>query len=145
MKKIILSLAIALTAIVATAQMNVPPKSVNYEAANWNTWLLDNPQQITIAAPPTGVQSKSELQLIKKRMEKMDEKKWAAIRYWNAGAPSYRWNQITPKLIDQRTAASAPAKALPLRRRTIRERKISPSATCLYPMAPCCRATCQPP
>ncbi len=102
MKKIILSLAIALTAIVATAQMNVPPKSVNYEAANWNTWLLDNPQQITIAAPPTGVQSKSELQLIKKRMEKMDEKKWAAIRYWNAGAPSYRWNQITPKLIDQK-------------------------------------------
>ena len=68
MKQIILSIVISLTAIVAMAQMNVPRQSANYEAANWKTWLLDNPQQITIAAPPAAAQSKAELQSIKQRM-----------------------------------------------------------------------------
>jgi membrane-associated phospholipid phosphatase len=112
MKQIILSLVIMLTAVIATAQ--------NYEAANWKTWLLDNPQQITIVAPPTAVQTKAELQLVKQQMTKLDarpparlshsggddpagrEKKLAAIKYWDAGAPSYRWNQIAPELIDQK-------------------------------------------
>ena len=94
MKQFILSIMITLTAMVATAQ--------NYEAANWKTWLLDNPQQITIIAPPAAVQSKAELQLIKQQMVKLDEKKLAEIKYWNAGSPSYRWNQIAPKLIDQK-------------------------------------------
>ncbi len=94
MKKIILSISVILTAMVTTAQ--------NYTAANWATWLLDNPQQITIAAPPTATQSKAELQTLKERMTKMDEKKMAAIKYWDAGAPSYRWNQIELKLIAQR-------------------------------------------
>jgi membrane-associated phospholipid phosphatase len=94
MKKIFLSVIITLTAIMAVAQ--------NYEAANWKTWLLDNPQQISIAAPPNAVETKAELQLMKQQMSKPDEKKLAEIKYWNAGAPAYRWNQITPKLIDQK-------------------------------------------
>ena len=94
MKQHILLLVIMLTAIIATAQ--------NYEAANWKTWLLDNPQQIKIVAPPAVADTKVELQLIKLQMKKLDEKKLAAIKYWDAGAPSYRWNQIAPELIDQK-------------------------------------------
>jgi membrane-associated phospholipid phosphatase len=104
MKQIILSIAIMLTAIVATAQMNVPVKAVNYEAANWKTWLLDNPDQIKISAPPSDAQSKIELKSIKDKISKLDEKKLAEIKYWDAGAPSYRWNQIAPQLIDQKPA-----------------------------------------
>jgi membrane-associated phospholipid phosphatase len=99
MKQIILSMIITLTAIVATAQTNSTRQSANYEAANWKTWLLDNPQQIMIAAPPTAAQSKAELQIIKQKMGKLDEKKLAEIKYWDAGAPAYRWNQIAPKII----------------------------------------------
>lgn len=99
MKQVNLFMLIMFTSMATMAQ---PGHSVNYEAANWKTWLLDNPQQISIAAPPTVLQSKAELSLIKKAMGKTDEKKWAAIRYWNAGAPSYRWNQIAPQLIDQK-------------------------------------------
>lgn len=94
MKQILLSIVITLAAIVATAQ--------NYEAANWKTWLLDNPQQITIAAPPSAAQSKAELQAVKQAMGKLDEKKLAAIKYWNAGAPSYRWNQIVLGLVSRK-------------------------------------------
>jgi len=86
MKKIILSFIATLAAIVAMAQQ--------YEAANWKTWLLDNATPITIAAPPTAAQSKTEIQLLKQKINTLNEKQMAQIKFWNAGAPSYRWNQI---------------------------------------------------
>jgi membrane-associated phospholipid phosphatase len=102
MKQTILLIAISLGAIVATAQMGSPRQPVNYEAANWNTRLLDNPGQITIVAPPGAARSKAELQTIKQGITKLDEKKLEQIKYWNAGAPSYRWNQIILGLMDQK-------------------------------------------
>ncbi len=102
MKQIILSIVIASTAMVAKAQTEIPRQPAGYEAANWNTWLLDKPQQIVIAAPPTAAQSKAELQSVKQRAGKLDKKKLTEIKYWDAGAPAYRWNQIAPKLIDQK-------------------------------------------
>ncbi len=100
MKQVILSIVIILTSIIATAQTNTPRQSANYEAANWKPKVLDNPEQITIAAAPTAAQSKTELQIIKQAMAKLDEKKLAEIKYWNAGAPSYRWNQITTQVMN---------------------------------------------
>ncbi|MEP6845506.1 MAG: phosphatase PAP2 family protein, partial [Panacibacter sp.] len=102
MKQMILSMMMMLFVAVASAQITVPLKSANYEAANWKTWLLDNPQQIMIAAPPAAAQSKAEIQIIKQAVANLDEKKMEEIRYWNAGAPSYRWNQIAPKLLNQK-------------------------------------------
>jgi len=102
MKQIILSIVITFSSVVAIAQMNSSHQAINYEAANWKTWLLDNPQQIMIAASPTAAQTKAELQFIKPGMAKLDEKKFEEIKYWNAGAPSYRWNQIVSGLISQK-------------------------------------------
>ena len=100
MKKIVLSLVNILTAIIATAQINVSHQLANYEAANWKTWLLDDPQEIRITAPPAAAQSKTELQSIKAGMGKLDAKKFAQIKYWDAGAPAYRWNQIISGLVE---------------------------------------------
>ena len=102
MKQIILSIVISLTAIVASTEMHAQSKPANYEAANWKTWLLDNPQQITVIAPPAAAQSKAELQSLKQGMNNLDEKKLAQIKYWDAGAPAYRWNQIVIDLLNQK-------------------------------------------
>jgi membrane-associated phospholipid phosphatase len=102
MKQTTLSIVITLMAIVAIAQTDLPRQSGKYEAANWKTWLLDNTQQIIIDAPPAAAQSKAELQSIRQGMDKLDEKKLEKIKYWNAGAPAYRWNQIAPELINQK-------------------------------------------
>jgi membrane-associated phospholipid phosphatase len=102
MKQIIFSVVVILTTIVAAAQTALTHQSANYEAANWKTWLLDNPGQITIGASPTIAQSKTELQSIKQGIDKLNEKKLGQIKYWNAGAPSYRWNQIILGLVDQK-------------------------------------------
>ena len=102
MKQIFFSVVVILTTIVAAAQTAVTHQSANYEAANWKTWLLDNPGQITFGASPTIAQSKTELQSIKQRIAKLNEKKLGQIKYWDAGAPSYRWNQIILGLVDQK-------------------------------------------
>ncbi|HMK18793.1 MAG TPA: phosphatase PAP2 family protein [Chitinophagaceae bacterium] len=102
MKQVILSIVITLSSIVVMAQMNSLHRSTNYEAANWKTWLLDNPQKIITVAPPPDAQTKAELQFIKQEMTKLDEIKLMEIKYWNAGAPSYRWNQIVLGLMSQK-------------------------------------------
>jgi membrane-associated phospholipid phosphatase len=77
-------------------------QSANYEAAGWNTWLLDKQQQIRISAPPAAGLAKAELKALKQGMGKLDAKKMSAIKYWDAGAPAYRWNQMVPKLLAQK-------------------------------------------
>ena len=89
-----------LIAITAIAQGGGVHPSANYEAANWKTWLLDKPQQIVVSAPPNRVESKTDLQAVRQRVSKVDEKKLVEIKYWDAGAPSYRWNQILPQFVD---------------------------------------------
>ena len=102
MKRLILSIAMALTSIVATAQTSLQQPFANYEAAAWRTWLLNNPQSITTAPPPGIAQSKAELQSLTQAMNALDEKALTQIKYWNAGAPAYRWNQILPGLTAQK-------------------------------------------
>src|SRR5258706_4951900 len=101
MKQIILSTMITLIAATAMAQGDVPRPSTTYEAANWKTWLLDDPQQIAVPPPPSGAQSKAELQAVRQKMSRVDETKMREIKYWDAGAPAYRWNQILPQLVEQ--------------------------------------------
>ena len=78
----------------------LPAGQPGYEAASWNTRLLDKPEQIKFTAPPTAAQSKAELQTIKERMGKLE--KSGEIKYWNAGAPAYRWNQVILGLVSQK-------------------------------------------
>lgn len=99
MKHTFLSALVSLISLIATSQITASRKLVDYEAATWKTWLLDNPGQIVMKSSPGEAQSKTELRLIKQRISKIDEKKLADIKYWDAGAPAYRWNQIAPKLI----------------------------------------------
>ena len=110
MKQIILSMTIILSVFAAMAQKNTAVKTVSfeevkttgYEAANWKTRLLDNPQQITVAAPPTAAQTKAELKTLKQGITKLDDKRIQAIKYWDAGAPAYRWNQVLPGFVNQK-------------------------------------------
>jgi membrane-associated phospholipid phosphatase len=76
-------------------------QSASYEAANWKIWLLENPQQLKVAPAPGAASSKAELRSVKERMAGLDEKKLAEIKYWDAGAPAYRWNKIAGELFPQ--------------------------------------------
>jgi membrane-associated phospholipid phosphatase len=99
MKKFILPILMAISTTVVMAQSYVTHQAANYEAANWKIFLLDAPDQITIGAPPNTAESEAELQTIKQAVKKLDNKKFLAIKYWDAAAPAYRWNQVSSSLI----------------------------------------------
>jgi membrane-associated phospholipid phosphatase len=102
MKQLLITLAVIFTSILSTAQTSIRQTPVNYEAATWKTWLLENPQSIDIALPSSAAKLQAELKTIKQRISQLDEKTLAEIRYWDAGSPAYRWNQILPGLIAQK-------------------------------------------
>jgi len=93
MKKMIFIIALSMIQLCSLAQ-----KTVSYEAANWKLWLLDNPQQIAVPAPPS--QTKADLQAVKQAISTLNDEKREMIRFWNAGAPSYRWSQVINDMID---------------------------------------------
>ena len=97
MKHLLFSLMITIASLPVSAQPQKQVHAVKYEAANWETPLLGNKEAIILPAPPA--KSNEELKLIRQAMVAADANKKEAIRYWNAGAPAYRWNQIAPKLI----------------------------------------------
>ena len=99
MKPIILSTVILFFVLTTSAQMNGARQASTYEANNWKIWLIDNPEKIQVAAAPTASTTKKELQDLKQKTTKLDEQQLAAIKYWDAGAPAHRWNQIAPKLM----------------------------------------------
>jgi membrane-associated phospholipid phosphatase len=63
---------------------------------------LDKQLPIRISAPPAAAQAKAELKALKQGMGKLDAKKLSAIKYWDAGAPAYRWNLVVPGLLAQK-------------------------------------------
>ena len=103
MKQILLSLASGFLLLSGTAQTATTGTAGRYEAAHWDTKLVS--REIRIAPPAAGAQQQAELKAVKQRMAKVDDRKMEAIRFWNAGAPSYRWNQIAPQLISQKPDA----------------------------------------
>ena len=101
MKHILFLMAFVITSFCTVAQKDGTTESTGYEAAKWKTKLVDDPASTKAAAPPAATQLQSELKAVKQHLAKLDDKKREQIKYWDAGAPSYRWNQIGPKLIAQ--------------------------------------------
>lgn len=86
----------------AQAQTKGTKPTVNYEAATWKTWLIDTGKEPSIPPPPPAAGTKLELQELRQTMAGVDAVKRAAIKYWDAGAPAYRWNQILPGFVHQK-------------------------------------------
>lgn len=97
MKKLFFLSSALLFLQIVSAQRNETLKKVNYEAAGWKLKIIQNPGSFQLPPPPDASRTKSELALMKKNT--IDDKILKEITYWDAGAPSYRWNQIGPSLV----------------------------------------------
>src|SRR4030095_8153413 len=67
--------------------------------SQWKTFVLSDATEIALPGPPGKDQTVQELAEVKKKMSLVDEKIRRQVFYWDAGAPAYRWNEITNKLI----------------------------------------------
>ena len=66
--------------------------------AKWNTWIVKPISQTEMFKNPSDEQTAKELKTVKDMMAKRTERIMHQIAYWDAGAPSYRWNQIGYRL-----------------------------------------------
>ncbi len=63
------------------------------QAATWTTWLLSSPSELRLGPPPDAVETRAELAEIQVLADNRDASALDRIRYWDAGAPPYRWTQ----------------------------------------------------
>ena len=82
---------------------------VEPEAGTWPTWLLDSGDQLRLDAPPDEAATADELSQLMELAGERDEDALQQIDYWNAGPPSYRWNQIAVGAIDKRGLPGPPS------------------------------------
>ena len=74
-------------------------QSSSPDASKWSTWFIPNNYSANLEAAPNASQTLSEVKIVKQKTKELDEEKIRQIKYWNAGAPSYRWSQITHAMI----------------------------------------------
>src|SRR5713101_4864463 len=84
----ILALGLTLFALSASAQ-------IEPNAGEWKTWVLTSGSQLRLPAPPGSHESKEEIEVLEKLAEQRDAAALDLIKFWDAGAPSYQWNQMT--------------------------------------------------
>lgn len=59
----------------------------------WQTWVLESPDQLRLEAPPHDADTALEIEQLRE-MAASDETTLQEIAYWNTGPAVYRWNQI---------------------------------------------------
>jgi membrane-associated phospholipid phosphatase len=82
-------LGLAHTAAAQPAQDLVEPK-----AGTWKTWVLASGSELRLPPPPDAAATQAELAELKGMAAQRDAAALESMRYWNAGAPSYRWNEL---------------------------------------------------
>lgn len=71
---------------------------VEPHAGQWKTWILNSASAIRLPPPPDAAATSIELQWVKSCASARNQAALAQIHFWDAGAPGYRWMQLTEQL-----------------------------------------------
>lgn len=85
-----------------------PERQVEPNAGRWKTWLLSDVSQVRPPGPPSRAISEKEIRVLKRLSFQRDAAALDLINFWDAGAPSFRWNEFATDRI------RTPAGILPL-------------------------------
>jgi membrane-associated phospholipid phosphatase len=64
------------------------------QAGKWKTWVLSSGSQFRLTSPPDGLAQEIEIKNLITRAGRRAAAALAAISFWDAGPPGYRWNEI---------------------------------------------------
>lgn len=81
-------------------------------AGSWKTWVIPSGKAYQLPPPPDAKATQAELKELLNVQRQRDSSAMQLINYWNAGAPSYRWQAIAEKLYYSFPPAWVRAKAL---------------------------------
>ena len=77
---------------------------VEPNAGNWRTWVISSGRDYRVPAPPGPAETWAELRALNDLVNQNDEQARQQIKFWDAGAPAYRWID----LINSRALTGAP-------------------------------------
>ena len=80
-------------------------------AGQWRTWVISSGKDYRVPPPPSHWQTPAELKQVEDLVRHLDDATRQKIRFWDAGAPAYRWID----LISRRVLAGTPTTAYPHR------------------------------
>ncbi len=81
---------LGLTMFALSASAQIEPN-----AGQWKTWVLTSGDQLRLPPPPKREDSKEEIETLEQLAVQRDAAALDLIKFWDAGAPSYQWNQMT--------------------------------------------------
>src|SRR5579872_6904550 len=85
------------------------------DAAQWKTWVIPSASTYRLPPPPDANGTAAELTSIKNSIANLTPDQLTQIRFWDAGAPGYRWMQLTQQLaVSEGLAAPLQTRALAL-------------------------------
>jgi len=67
-------------------------------AGQWKTWVIASGSAVRLPAPPDGAATAAEVQWVKECVTARTQADLTQIHFWDAGAPGYRWMQLTEQL-----------------------------------------------
>ena len=74
------------------------PAQVEPGAGKWKTWVIASGSTYRLPAPPDAAVTAEEIQWLKVCATNRTPAALAQIRFWDAGAPGYRWMQLTQQM-----------------------------------------------
>jgi membrane-associated phospholipid phosphatase len=105
-----LSLFLAGLAVASSGWAQIEPG-----AGQWATWIIPWGSALRLPPPPDSATTALEVQSIQNCAAQQTSASLAQIHYWDAGAPSYRWLQMTETLaVSKGLAAPLQTRALAL-------------------------------
>jgi membrane-associated phospholipid phosphatase len=90
----VLVTAIVVGSEMAHGQPLANAESTQEEVGKWRTWVLTSGSQFRVPPPPDEAATRIELEQLRGMIASRDPATRDRILWWDAVAPSYRWNQI---------------------------------------------------
>ena len=88
------------------------PAQIEPGAGSWKTWVIPSGKAYRLPPPPDAKATEAEMKNLLDAQRQRDSSAIRLIRYWNAGAPAYRWQTIAEQLYRSFPPAWVRAKAL---------------------------------
>jgi membrane-associated phospholipid phosphatase len=110
-RKLVPALVSLVFAMPVHAQNKHAGAPVEPTAGQWHTWVISSGKDYRVPPPPPPQDTRAELRSLEQLIAQNDEQTAAQIKFWDTGAPQYRWID----LISNRLLAGTPTSAFPHR------------------------------
>jgi len=68
------------------------------QAGQWKTWVIASGSALRLPAPPDAAATAAEVLWVKQSIATQNQAALTQVYFWDAGAPGYRWMQLTEQL-----------------------------------------------